>query len=85
MQKQKSKIQMLFEYLKLNPVFTIRDLVIWTEEKPFCYNCGHSTVRNLKKHIQNKGYFISETRKDNYKVFKLEIDKRKKERVASYG
>lgn len=63
---------MMFEYLQLNPVFTIRDLVVWTSEKPFCYNCGHSAVRNLKKYIRDKGYFISETKKDNYKVFTME-------------
>lgn len=72
MQKQKSKIQMLFEYLKQNPVFTIRDLVVWTSEKPFCYNCGYSTVRNLKKYILHRGYFISEILHDNYKIFTME-------------
>ena len=70
---EETKVKQLFEYLKLNPVFTIRDLVVWTEEKPFYFNCGHSAVRNLKRYIKHFGYFLEEKwiGKHEYKEFTL--------------
>lgn len=71
-----NKNKQLFDYLKLNPEFTIRDLVVWTEKKPFCFNCGHSAVRNLKKYIKPFGYRLDEKWIGNheYKIFTMVVD-----------
>lgn len=68
-----TKNELLFDYLLKNPEFTIRDLVVWTDKKPFCFNCGHSAVRQLKKYIANKGFELLEEWVGNheYKKFTL--------------
>lgn len=74
--KETVKNKLLFDYLHTNPTFTIRDLVTWTEKKPFCFNCGHSAVRNLKRYIKQFGYRLDEKweGKHEYKTFTMIVD-----------
>lgn len=70
-----SKNELLFDYLLDNPIFTIRDLIIYNPKEPNkpCFNCGHSAVRNLKRFIKDKGYVLQEKWIGNHdhKEFKL--------------
>lgn len=68
--------KLLFDYLKLHPSITVRELVVWTEKKPFCFNCGHSAIRNLKKYIKPFGYRLDEEWIGNheYKKFTMVVD-----------
>lgn len=80
-----NKNKLLFNYLKLNPTITIRDLVIWTEKKPFCFNCGHSAIRNLKKYIKQYGYRLDEEweGKHEYKIFTMVVDIQEEKPIIS--